>query len=250
MKKFIMMLAIAVASCLWTPQASAETYRMRYVHGNTASASHVSHRTKTSRQAIVLPVSRTTVGKFSVRWMNPGESSFNTSVKSALTRAFQRWSERLQCQYPVYIDVNYEEMAPDLYAECYVGYEKTSDNSCVPTSYYWNSSLRPVGTRLITDNDAGILINSNAQWDFSTETQKAGTGMHLETLAMRCIAQALGFGTTLIHDEGGVFPGTNQTFTNLCGDNVLSPFDKLVFDKLRTSTCVYRNWRRYSLGIM
>ena len=66
------------------------------------------------------------------------------------------------------------------------------------------------------------------------DTESSFTGMHLETMALRCIAQALGFGTTLMYYNSGVVVGEDQKFTNLCGDNVLCPYEKLIFEKYGT----------------
>ena len=132
MKKFIMMLAITVASCLLTSQANAESYRMRYVHGNSASAGpDRSRNAKAVNQNRIGPAQRVTIGKFSVGWFSTGNSSFSSPVKAAMTRAFQRWSDRLEGDYKIYIDVTLDEMAPDLYAECYVEYKKTDRKSVV-----------------------------------------------------------------------------------------------------------------------
>ena len=135
MKKFIMMLAITVASCLLTTQASAESYRMRYVHGNSASVNPLSaQRAKTGQERTIVFPSWETVGKFSVDWKSPDSGSFDPAVKATVKKAMQKWSERLETSKQIRITVYYEPMASDLFTECYVTYEKQADNSCKPSA--------------------------------------------------------------------------------------------------------------------
>lgn len=150
---------------------------------------------------------------------------------SAWMKAVDIWSSYLTNSNPIRIVVKMEPMPNDINAECYVNYIQTGADECTPTSLWWANSSSIRTTSNTEEYDAEVIFNSNKVWDTTTSLEnRSDGGLNMTTTLMRCIAQTMGFGTTIMYDAGGVNMDHSKKFGRLYGDNVLSKYEKLIYD--------------------
>lgn len=154
----------------------------------------------------------------------------DSDVQIAFLKAADIWSSYLSNTNPIRIIFKMEPMPEDINAECYVNYVQTSADECIPTSLKWANSMTHRTSSNLEDYDAEVILNSTKTWDTTTVFDRRGDGgYNLTTTMMRCIAQTMGFGTTIMYDLGGVDMDHGNKFGRLYGDDVLSTFEKMIY---------------------
>lgn len=159
------------------------------------------------------------LGKFDVSYI---DNSFMTEgVKRCLRMALDVWEDRLSIDAPVHIMLDAsEDIDPSLEIKTAVAYAGNGKNT-LPWSLFAQTNENE------KDNIHGtITINALINWNTSWSNDGTDWGIdNLQTALLRHIAHVLGFGTSVVQQEGELGFAIRQQ---------ASPFDNLVSDGQKT----------------
>lgn len=150
----------------------------------------------------------------------------NTPFMQALVTAANIWEKYLRNTKSIRIAVKREPMPSDIMVDSYVSYINWY-KSIEPYALCHQSSLLVTPMPLY---DAELVFNSSLSWYYGTETANT-SGISVVTAMLRCIAQTLGMGSTIVYDEYGIsLEKPDQKFTYLYGDSLPGPMERLIFN--------------------
>lgn len=237
--RFTATISMSIISLIVALPAGSAVKRMKYVHRaemsceiSDTSAADAAPRMKFAE--LKSPLERETASKGKIRIFTAaadGMPAVNEGLKNTALKAASVWQGFFTNNNEMRILLRNEPMPTDLMAECYVNYEQISNDECIPTALKWANSSEKRSNDYMEDFDAEIILNSQLQWGYLTTASPTDTKINVFTCILRCIAQTMGFGTTIIYDKAGVGPDPQYKFTNLFGDNVIGPYEKLIFER-------------------
>lgn len=128
--------------------------------------------------------------------------NFPDSIKIPFCAAEKAWETQIHTTTPIMISVEMSDLDNSIVQTIEVGYLEDND-ICIPTSLIAQQIGTPLEPNMI---DAIISLNSNISWNCSF-TPIGSDGYNAYTMALRSIANALGFGSSLqqsIDNDGNI----------------------------------------------
>lgn len=213
MKHSVLTLLLAALCPTTALCQNAETATVVYVDRTATATQGASAAAYADDAAAAVGNLESRQGKFKVKYV---DNSFMTEgVKRCLRMALDAWEERLDIAVPIHFNVTASEtLDPQLEMRTTVAYASYGSNA-LPTSLQAQADGKERG-----DAPDEIAINALTDWQTSWPNDGTPWGtVNLRTALLRHIAHVLGFGTSVVEQDGE--PGFAVSRT-------ASPFDCLV----------------------